>query len=227
MKVYEFGNKTSDVVLVQPVDAHDLTLMENEAAAIADNSQLSFKLLAVKVENWNTDLSPWKAPAVFGKEDFGGVSCDTLAAIMQLCADKSKTYYIGGYSLAGLFALWAAYQTDVFSGVAAVSPSVWFPRFKEYVIDRQIQTKAVYLSLGNKEEKTRNATMAQVGNAIRDIYRHLRDGGTDCVLEWNEGNHFREPDLRTAKGFQWLLSKNVKRHGEKLSDLENIKRKNS
>ena len=227
MEITGLGNPRSDIVLIQPVDEHDLEGIEKEYKTIADSCGTDFRLLAARTADWNNGLSPWKAPAVFGREGFGGGAEETLGELLALCEDRSKTYYIGGYSLAGLFALWAAYQTDVFSGVAAVSPSVWFPRFKEYVIDRQIQTKAVYLSLGNKEEKTRNATMAQVGNAIRDIYRHLRDGGTDCVLEWNEGNHFREPDLRTAKGFQWLLSKNVKRHGEKLSDLENIKKANS
>ena len=28
-----------------------------------------------------------------------------------------------------------------------------------------------------------------------------------CVLEWNEGNHFKEPELWTAKGFAWLLNR--------------------
>lgn len=40
---------------------------------------------------------------------------------MKYCTDKDRTYIIGGYSLAGLFALWAAYQTDVFCAVAAAS----------------------------------------------------------------------------------------------------------
>ena len=46
--------------------------------------------------------------------------------------------------------------------------------------------------------------MSQVGNAIRDIYDHLQSN-VDVTLEWNEGNHFKEPDLRLAKGFAWCL----------------------
>ena len=69
-----------------------------------------------------------------------------------------------------------------------------------------IKIKAVYLSLGDKEEKTRNPVMAQVGNAIRSIYQHLSKSGVNCTLEWNEGNHFREPDMRIAKGFSWLIN---------------------
>ena len=207
MIVYEFGIHTADIVLIQPVDDHDLSLIEKEAAEIAGNSNHDFRLIAVKADNWNNDLSPWQAPAVFGKEDFGGKATDTLNQILSLCTDKSKRYYIGGYSLGGLFALWVSYQTDVFKGVAAASPSVWFPDFESYVIQNRIQTESVYLSLGDKEEKTCNPVMAQVGNAIRSIHKHLDDCGVDCVLEWNEGNHFWEPDLRTEKGFAWLLNR--------------------
>lgn len=119
----------------------------------------------------------------------------------------AKRIFIGGYSLAGLFALWAGYQTDCFDGIAAASPSIWFPSFLEYMRENKIQTDAVYLSLGDREERTRNQVMAQVGNAIRTGFRLLKDSGTDCFLEWNEGNHFKEPDLRTAKAFAWLMNK--------------------
>ena len=206
MEFFEFGNPAADIVLIQLVDDHDLSLIENEASAIADNSNKDFRLIAVKVDNWNDDLSPWQAPAVFGKEDFAGKASETLCTILDLCKDKSKTYYAGGYSLAGLFSLWAAYQTEVFSGVAAASPSVWFPEFVDYAKGHPVKAKSVYLSLGDKEEKTRNPVMAQVGSAIRSIHQHLSETGVDCTMEWNEGNHFRDPDLRTAKGFAWLLN---------------------
>ena len=94
---------------------------------------LEFQMIAVKVDSWNQDLSPWRAPAVFGNEDFGEGASALLAQILELCKDESKTYYLGGYSLAGLFVLWASCQTDRFAGIAAASPSVWFPGFLSYV----------------------------------------------------------------------------------------------
>lgn len=127
----------------------------------------------------------------------------------MLWSDKKK-YYIGGYSLAGLFSLWAAYQTDVFTGIAAVSPSVWFPGFIDYMREHEIKSKTVYLSLGDKEEKTRNPVMAQVGNCIRSGYDWLKECGIDCTLEWNSGNHFRDPDMRTAKAFAWILHQDMR-----------------
>ena len=206
MQIYEFGNPESDIVLIQPVDSHDLEGIVHEFAAIQDHCDQEVRLLAAQVMNWNRDLSPWEAPAVFGKDDFGSGASETLGELLSLCGNKSKTYFIGGYSLAGLFALWAAYQTDAFFGVAAASPSVWFPGFAEYMRQNRIQSNAVYLSLGNREEKTRNPVMATVRDRIQEAHALVKAQGVNCFLEWNEGNHFKEPDLRTAKAFLWVLN---------------------
>ena len=207
MKIQEFGEQGSNIVLIQPVDDHDLAVIESEVEAMEELSENPFHLITVKVDSWNNDLSPWKAPIVFGNEDFGGGADNMLQKILALTGDRDKTYYIGGYSLAGLFSLWAAYQTDVFSGVAAASPSVWFPGFTEYVKGNEIHTGKVYLSLGDREEKTRNPVMSKVGDSIREIYDWYTAKGVNCCLEWNKGNHFKEPDLRTAKAFAWIKNR--------------------
>lgn len=124
MDIFEYGNRDAKIVLIQPVDEHDLDMIESEIAAIREKTAKDFRLVACKVNSWNRDLSPWKAPAVFGREDFGEEAAATLHKMLNFCADQTKTYYIGGYSLAGLFALWAGYQTDRFRGVAAASPSL-------------------------------------------------------------------------------------------------------
>jgi hypothetical protein len=206
MKIHEFGDPGADIVLVQLSEEHEAEFLDSEAAAIKRMSGMSFRLAAVMVDDWNRDLSPWEAPAVFGKESFGSGASEMLGRLLRLCDDRSKIYYIGGYSLAGLFALWAAYQTDVFKGVAAASPSVWFPGFAEYMKKNEIRTDTVYLSLGDREEKARNPVMATVGDRIREAHVLLKDRGLNCILEWNEGNHFKDPDLRTAKAFAWVLS---------------------
>lgn len=205
MVVFEYGNPSASIVLIQMVDDHDLASLENEFIFISENVSADFKLIAFKVNRWNSDLSPWSSPAVFGKENFGDGAADTLSEVQNYCTDQSKTYYIGGYSLAGLFALWAAYQVRIFKGVAAASPSIWFPGFVEYMNEHEIQSNVVYLSLGDKEEKTRNPVMSTVGKKIREAYEGLKGQGRNCILEWNQGNHFKETDLRTAKAFVWVM----------------------
>ncbi len=206
MTVHEYGDPSAKVRLVQPVDDHDLSLMDNQITAIKRLTDREFSLMAIGIGDWNNELSPWRAPAVFGKEDFGGRALETLKEILKLCRDERKVYMIGGYSLAGLFSLWAAYQTDRFEAVAAASPSVWFPGFTEYMKESKIRTRKVYLSLGDKEEKTKNPVVATVGDNIRMAAGILSTGQKDfCILEWNEGNHFRESDLRCAKAFAGVL----------------------
>ncbi len=210
MKRFEYGKSDSSNVLIQMVDDHDLAVIESEVSIIKELAGTDFHLIALKVNNWNCDLSPWEAPPVFGNEGFGGGAEDTLAEVLSDIGDDGKSLFIGGYSLAGLFALWAAYRTDIFSGVAAASPSIWFPDFDRFMKDNVIRTDKVYLSLGDREEMTRNQIMSTVGDRIREAYAYLIETGIECTLEWNKGNHFKDADLRTAKAFAWVLNRNSK-----------------
>ena len=211
MKVFEFGNEQSDLILIQMVDSHSIKMLDSEMDQIRKLSgKDDFRLIACQVEDWNRDLSPWEAPPVLGKEEFGGRAEETLQELKETVLSRfgpTDRKIIGGYSLAGLFVLWVAYREDSFDGVAAASPSVWFPRFVGMAERERILTKKVYISLGDKEEKTKNPTMATVGDSIRRLHRiYERVEDIETILEWNEGNHFREPELRMAKGFAWLMS---------------------
>ena len=208
-----YGDTGAEYLLLQMADEHDLTGMEREVEAIRQQTAHTFLLAAVQVENWNDDLSPWPAPPVWGKQGFGGRAGDTLAWLEQAVPHIRRQYSIkedcrvilGGYSLAGSFALWAATQINTLYGVAAASPSVWFPGWPEYEAAHPIQTQCVYLSLGDREEYTKNQTMAAVGDNIRALHSALTQRGKDCRLEWNAGGHFKDADLRTARAFAWIM----------------------
>ena len=206
MKRFEFGNPKGESVLIQPVDEHDLEGIEREYSELFRLAKREFRLLALETESWNRDLSPWKAPAVFRGEPFAGGAGETLREVLSLCTDKTKRYYLGGYSLAGLFALWAVCETPTFSGIAAASPSVWFPDFMPYLRAHRVKTETVYLSLGDREKNTRNPQMATVADCIAESERILSEQGVNVVLEWNEGNHFKDADIRTARAFAWVLN---------------------
>lgn len=206
------GPADAEVLLLQPVNDQEQRQLERQAALLAQSPHRRFALAAFGVEDWNGALSPWPAPAVWGDQAFGGRACQTLDFVtgkfLPALPVHPRQLVLGGYSLAGLFALWAATRTDLFAGVAACSPSVWFPGWMEYLRGNPLQTDLVYLSLGDREEKTRNRTMAGVGDAIRAMPPLLTAGrpALRCTLEWNPGNHFRETELRMAKGFGWVLN---------------------
>ena len=186
-----------------------------EAEFIRRQSDKPFALVAFKVNDWFQELTPWPAPPVFGNVPFGSGAAATLAFVVSQLLPKvqgqASHLVLGGYSLAGLFALWAAYQTDRFEGIVAASPSVWYPKWTEYATEKSPLAKSVYLSLGDREEKARNPMMAQVGNAIRKQHELLAGRVDNTVLEWNAGNHFVDSEKRTAKGFAWAIQ-NIGNH---------------
>lgn len=213
-EIITFINENSEYLLLQFVDEHDIEVLENEYKIISESVSAPFSLVAIKVNSWNDELSPWEAPAVFGKQNFGGGADETLRKLTEELLPKIKEDYgfsdetrliIGGYSLAALFALWCGYNSNLFYGVAAASPSVWFNGWADYAKANDFKAKKVYLSLGNREEKTRNQIMATVGDCIRQQAQIFDEKNIPCVLEWNEGNHFRDSDLRTAKAFINLM----------------------
>ena len=212
-----YGRANAEYLLLQMTGEHEQQSMDNEVDAIAQSSR-KYLFAAVPVSNWNDALSPWEAPAVWGKQGFGGNAADTLRFLTEQVIPTLNQQYplpenvkiiLGGYSLAGLFALWASTKTSLFCGIAAASPSVWFPGWMEFEQQHPIQAQHVYLSLGDKEERTKNTVMAAVGDNIRTLHSQLIARGADCTFEWNSGGHFKDADLRTAKAFRWMMEEHT------------------
>ena len=212
-----YGEAHAEYLLLQMTGEHELQSMDSEVTAIAQSAH-RFLFAAIPVESWNDALSPWKSPAVWGKQGFGGKAAETLCFLTEQVIPSLKRQFdlpenvkiiLGGYSLAGLFALWASTQTNQFYGVAAASPSVWFPGWMEFEQQHPIQAQRVYLSLGDKEERTKNIVMAAVGDNIRVLHSQLTARGVACTLERNSGGHFKDADLRTAKAFRWVMEEHT------------------
>ena len=205
-----YQDEAAKYLLIQPIDEHDLEVLDQEVEAIKELSDKPFSLVAFMIKEWNQELTPWTAPPVFGKVPFGSGAEKTLEFITsQLLPEVQENIphlILGGYSLAGLFSLWAVYQTDKFKSIAAASPSVWYPHWIDYASENKPFPKSFYLSLGDKEEKAKNPIMAQVGNAIRKQHELLTKQEINTILEWNVGNHFVDSDKRMAKGFAWAIN---------------------
>ena len=76
-EIKRYGRPNADTLLFQMVDEHDLEVIEQEVSYIRELSGgQDFCLTAVKVNDWNKDLSPWPAPAVFGSLSAATLSPD-------------------------------------------------------------------------------------------------------------------------------------------------------
>lgn len=194
-----------------------LTNDNQEAEKIVESLEkqtIPINLVFLRSENWSEELSPWEAPPAFGKTGFGGQGRKTLQWISEKAIPeaegtrwKENRRFIGGYSLAGLFSLWAWYETELFSGVFSCSGSLWFPGWQEYMRRHQGKDQAlVYLSLGDREEKIKNEIMKTVGDRTREQFRLLeKDPRVEhCKFEWNPGGHFEQPEERMIKAIQWI-----------------------
>ncbi|ALA94935.1 esterase [Leptotrichia sp. oral taxon 212] len=211
-------NEDTEYILIQPVDENDISVLDSEVKHIEENADRNFSLVAFKIEDWNSELTPWEMSLLRGKGNFGDGAAGTLEFIKNdlilavseyiNIENKEIKYILGGYSLAGLFSLWSGYQTDIFEGIAAVSPSVWYKGWIEYVAAGKPLSEKIYLSLGDTEEKTKHQILSKIGDNIRKQHEILeKSENVKTVLEWNEGNHFQNPDIRTAKGFLWVMNK--------------------
>lgn len=215
-EVYPVHGQAVDREWISNADYSDeMHFLDAEAVEILKKADERIVFANFGVENWNDELSPWSADAVFKNQPFAGKAENTLNFVTDIFIPELLARYslpsdiktvIGGYSLAGLFSLWAAYRTDMFHAVAAMSPSVWFPGWIEFAAEKHILADKVYLSLGNREEKTNNKTMAKVGDNIRLQKELLDRQGVQSVLEWNEGNHFKNVEERVVKGLLWTVA---------------------
>lgn len=171
-----------------------------------------FQLCAVPVADWNAELTPWPAPGLRKGETFRDGAGKTLSYLENtlLPALGSRRFFLAGYSLAGLFALWACRVSPAFSGAAGVSPSLWYPGFADFSQAHLPLCPLVYLSLGEKEELSKHPMLKTVGDAVRAESARLAALPLVSMLEWNSGGHFQDPSGRLARAASWLMAQSEK-----------------
>ena len=176
----------------------------------------SINLLVVGNIDWNHDMSPWYMSSIYSKEkSFSGGADEYLKLLIDEILPKAKELIegepkfigISGYSLAGLFAVYAMYKTDVFDRVVSMSGSLWFSDFIEYCKrnDYKRLPDKIYFSLGDKEANTRNPVLKTVQDKTIELSEYFKNLGSEVIFELNLGNHFTDTILRSAKGIKAIL----------------------
>ncbi len=210
------------VMIYSQTGAADCPVIYIHAAAEAMPEVLSLLgerkviLAAVEEVDWEADLSPWPAPKAFrGGVDFMGGGDAYLSeftgkivpAVEETLGFSSPHRIIAGYSMAGLFAIYALYRTGIFNRAVSVSGSLWYDGFMDFIKDNHPLSlpDRVYFSLGDYEAVTRNQRLAAVQDCTAQAEKQLRDLGVTTVFELNEGNHFADVGQRIAKGLDWIL----------------------
>ena len=215
-RIGDNGNCLNHIVYLHVYDGDGLDVL-NECE---NNGCPPFTLVAIKPACWNDDLTPWKCPGLFADDaPFAGHAQDQLRLMEEEIIPQVEREYgkpispcicrtIAGYSLAGLFATWAAFNSSAFSRIASASGSLWYPKFARFVAERPLTRPidCAYFSLGSKEAKTPSRLLRNVATGTDEVVAAFRSKGVPTRFETNPGNHFKEPALRMARGIAWAVS---------------------
>ena len=224
MTSFQVGQKTVDVFQSEnpnrPVVYLNTYGREGEAVfrQISAFGDLDFTLVAISGLNWEHDMVPWDIPPISSKDTpcTGGADAYLELLLNEILPQVEETVLgtplwrgIAGYSLAGLFALYSIYRTDVFSRAASVSGSLWFPDFPAFVCSHTPKQTpdCIYFSLGDKEHKTRNPFLQTVRQNTEEMEDFYKQQGIATTFQLNPGNHFQDAALRTAAGIRWILNR--------------------
>lgn len=186
------------------------------AAAVRHAAPFDYTLVCIDGTDWDGDFSPWPAPRAFkaGDDFSGGASAylrtltnEILPAAEKILSFTPETRGLIGYSMAGLFAAYALYETDAFQWFASVSGSLWFDGFLDYTLKsgKRPAPEKLYLSLGDRESMTKNARLSAVARCTEQFYDHIRESCGACRYEMNKGGHFDDPPGRIARAVAWLM----------------------
>ena len=221
---FKIGSKTASIFpsLKTTAPIIYLNTFSDEGQKVYEASQAAgcppFTLVAISDLDWNHDMVPWDSPPAFknaepctgGADDYLRLLIDEIIPTAEKEIDGVPRWRgVAGYSLAGLFSLYAIYRTDLFSRVGSMSGSLWFPGMKEYILSHEPKRRPdhIYFSLGDKESKTRNPILRNVRQNTEEIQASYQGKGIDTVFQLNPGNHYDHAAERTAAGLCWLLSR--------------------
>ncbi len=159
-------------------------------------------IVVIEDVNWNDDMTPWPAIGVFKKaKPFGGKAASFLNKLAneiipnterELGIENAERTLLG-VSLSGLFAIWTAFNTDVFANIISISGSLWYDGFIEWMKEQtpSSRLKKVCMLLGEKEKNAKDKRMATVEERTLAAANLLKSKTqADVVFELVEGTHF-------------------------------------
>lgn len=173
-----------------------------------DNLKINSSFILVEVSNidWNSDMTPWKYKNFSGNADryLNILENKIMKEVLnKLNNIKISSYILIGYSLSGLFSLYAASKSKLFNKFGSVSGSIWYRNFSSYFEKYNYKDKTFYLSLGDKEKFSKNNDLKKVEDETLKIYKFLKENNK-VYFEFNNGGHFNNEKERIIKCIEYL-----------------------
>ena len=175
-----------------------------DVAAVAEG--LRSNVVSVPVADWGDALTPWPAPALRpGEKDFGGRADETLAVLAEMFDQAPGPHAICGYSLGGLFALYAFVREPRLAACACLSGSVWYEGWVDWLYESapDCVRRYAYFSVGKKEKRA-GLPFRHVEEDLAACADILRDCGCTVDVALGPGNHMQHVSERLSAGLAAL-----------------------
>lgn len=164
------------------------------------------------------DFTPWPVPPVWEGEVFTGGAAGYLSFLTDTALPFLEREYgaspdpahraVLGYSLGGLFSLWALCRQAPFSLFGSLSGSLWYEGFLDCLRAAPLRgDERVYLSLGDREEWGGPPRIRAVGDCTRQAAEYLSSRLPDAVFQWNRGGHGKGVGNRWKKALAWTAQR--------------------
>lgn len=197
------GGKSSPVIYVVDSYEHPFAL-ERATQGLCSN------VVGVPIRDWSNLLTPWPAACLYkGEPDFEGQAETTLAELCDSTIPSIErneglvpaSRAICGYSLGGLFSMYAIVRSDAFDACACLSGSVWYEGWVEYLqsLNKDLRGRFAFLSLGTKERRAARPILKTVQDRMDACALILQQRGCSVHYQMGPGNHlYQIPERLTA-----------------------------
>ena len=198
------GGASAPVIYVidSPEHPHDFAMLAPQVRAT---------LVRVPVQRWSDALTPWPAPGLYREEpDFGGDAAATLAELVDEAIPTKErgsgldpsSRAVCGYSLGGLFSLYAFVHGTIFDACGCLSGSVWYEGWVNHMrgLGLELSGKFAYLSVGTKEKRAARPILRTVQDNMEECARILQKAGCEVQYQTSPGNHLQFVAERTKAG---------------------------
>ena len=179
---------------------------EHPLDVVAAAEGLRSHVVSAPVADWGDALTPWPAPALRpGEKDFGGRAEETLASLVERLDQAPGPHAICGYSLGGLFALYAFVQEPRLAACACLSGSVWYEGWVDWLRENapDCAGRYAYFSVGKKEKRA-GLPFRHVEEDLAACAEILRANGCRVDVTLGPGSHIQHVTERLAAGLSAL-----------------------
>lgn len=183
---------------------------------------LGCPVVYIVISDWDNQLTPWPAKGLYHQDpDFKGEAPQFLEVLTKKLIpviEKEEGLTpdlraLAGYSLAGLFSVYAFANSAKFECVASMSGSFWYERWTSYItsLDRNKQGCSAFFSLGERERKAKEKILHRVQENTEVTIETLESWGVQVQYHLVPGGHFDNIYERIREGLAFL-AKALEKH---------------